>query len=136
MDATEAAAFIKSNHRAVLVTKRQDGGAQTSPITVGIDDEGRAIVSSRETAFKVKNIHRDPAVTMCVFTDNFFGPWVQIEGRAEIIPLPEAMEMLVDYYRRISGEHPDWDDYRAAMERDRRVVIRVPIERAGPERSG
>jgi PPOX class probable F420-dependent enzyme len=136
MEPTDAARFISQNHRAVLVTRRRDGGTQTSPITVGIDDEGRVEISSRETALKVKNLRRDPYAVVCVMNDNFFGEWVQVEGRAEIVPLPEAMELLVEYYRRISGEHPDWDDYRAAMERDRRVIVRFEIERAGPTTSG
>jgi PPOX class probable F420-dependent enzyme len=136
MDPEKAREFVESNHRAVLITRRRNGELQTSPVTVGIDDEGRAEISSREAAFKVKNLRRDPKATLCVFTDRFFGEWVQIEGRAEIVSLPEAMEGLVDYYRRIAGEHPDWDDYRAAMENQRRVLIRIEIERAGPDRRG
>jgi PPOX class probable F420-dependent enzyme len=136
MDIVAARDFIAENHRAVLITKRADGGVQSSPITVGTDDDGHATMSSRQTAYKVKNIRRDPHVTICAFTDNFFGQWVQIEGRAEIVELPEAMELLVDYYRRISGEHPDWDDYRRAMEKDQRVLVRIHIERAGPDRQG
>ena len=136
MDIEESRRFIADNHRAVLVTKKRDGSTQTSPITIGVDDEGRAVISSRETAYKVKNLQRDPYATVCVFTDNFFGPWAQIEGTAEIVHLPEAMELLVDYYRRISGEHPDWDEYRSVMERDKRVIIRFEIEKAGPTRSG
>ena len=136
MDLDEARAFLKENHHAVLITKRMDGGLQTSPITIGVDDEGRAEVSSRETAYKVKNLRRDPYAVVCVFTDGFFGQFVQIEGPVEIVELPEAMEGLVEYYRRISGEHPDWDDYRRAMEKDRRVLVRIDIQRAGPDRQG
>ena len=136
MDATGAAEFVATNHRAVLVTRHADGRLQTSPVTVGVDDQDRVVISSRETAYKVKNLERDPRATVCVMNDNFFGAWVQVEGHAEIVALPEAMDLLIDYYRRISGEHPDWDDYRAAMERDRRVIIRIPIERAGPTASG
>lgn len=136
MRAEEALQFVADNHRAVLVTHRRDGGLQTSPITVGTDDDGFVVISSRETAYKVRNLERDPRATICVFTDRFFGPWVQVEGRAELVRLPEAMEGLVDYYRRISGEHPDWDDYRRAMVEDRRVLIKVSVERAGPTRQG
>lgn len=136
MDVQEAVRFISGNHRGVLMTHRKDGGIQSSPVTPGVDDEGRVTISSRETAYKVKNLRRDGRATLCVFTDNFYGPWVQVEGDVEIVSLPEAMELLVDYYRRISGEHPDWDDYRTAMERDRRVVIRFEITRAGPDREG
>jgi PPOX class probable F420-dependent enzyme len=132
----EVRAFVASNHRAVLVTRRPSGGVQTSPVTVGVDAEGKVVISSTETTYKTRNLRRDPTATLCVFTDAFFGPWVQIEGIAEIVSLPEAMERLVDYYRRIRGEHPDWDDYRRAMERDRRVLIRIPIERVGPARHG
>ena len=136
MTPDEARAFVAANHYAVLVTRRSDGGVQTSPVTVGIDGEGMAVVSSRETAYKVRNLRRDPSATLCVFSSAFYGRWAQIEGTALIVSLPEAMEPLVDYYRRISGEHPDWDDYRRAMERERRVLIRVPLERVGPSRSG
>ena len=85
---------------------------------------------------KVKHLRRDPRVALTVFTDGFFGPWVQVEGTAEIVDLPEAMQLLVDYYREVSGEHPDWDDYRAAMQREQRVIVRFAIERAGPNVSG
>ena len=134
--AHEALDFIRQNHRAVLVTRRRDGRPQVSPITAAVDDDGYVIISSRETAVKVKNLRREPEATLCAFTDQFYGAWVFVAGNAEIISLPDAMERLVDYYRRISGEHPDWDDYRAAMERDRRVLIRITVERAGPNLSG
>jgi PPOX class probable F420-dependent enzyme len=135
MTPEEARAFVAGNHRAVLVTRRREGGLQTSPVTVGADDEG-VVISSRQTAYKTRNIRRDPNVTLCVFTDAFFGPWIQIEGRAELVSLPEAMEGLVEYYRRIRGEHPDWDEYRRAMEADDRVLIRVSILGVGPVREG
>ena len=85
---------------------------------------------------KTKNVERDPRVSICVMSDEFFGQWVQIDGTVELVRRPEAVELLVDYYRRVSGEHPDWDDYRAAMDRDHRLVLRVTIERAGPDRAG
>jgi PPOX class probable F420-dependent enzyme len=97
---------------------------------------GRAIISSQETTAKVRNLRRDPRATLCVFVEAFRGPWVQIEGTAEIVTLPDAMEPLLDYYRRLAGEHPDWDDYRRAMMADRRALIRITIERAGPDRQG
>lgn len=136
MNRDEALAFIRDNHRGVLVTRRSSGGLQTSPITIGVDDDGHAVISSRETAYKVRNLRRDPSATVCVFTDRFFGPWVQIEGRAQMISLPDAMESLVEYYRAIRGEHPDWDEYRSVMEKEQRLLIRIPIEEAGPEKSG
>jgi PPOX class probable F420-dependent enzyme len=136
MDIATAQQFLRENDHAVLATWRRDGRLQMSPITVGLDATGRAIFSSRETAYKVRNLRRDPRASLCVFMKKFVGPWVQIEGTAEVVTLPEAMEPLVDYYRRLAGEHPDWDDYRRAMIRDRRALIRITIERAGPERQG
>lgn len=136
VDINEARQFLIDHHRAVLATRRRSGDPQMSPVTVAVDDEGRVLISSRETAMKTKNVERDARVSICVIPDAFFGSWIQIHGTTEIIRLPEAMDLLVDYYRRVSGEHPDWDDYRSAMERDRRVVLRVDIERAGPDSSG
>ncbi len=136
MDIGDALDFIRSNHRGVLLTNRAGGGPQLSPITAGVDDEGRVEISSRETAYKVRNLRRDPRASVCMFVDAFYGRWVQVDGLAEIVALPEAMEPLVAYYRRISGEHPDWDDYRSAMAAERRVLIKVAVERAGPDRSG
>ncbi len=119
-----------------MVTHHADGRPQTSPVLCAVDDMGRIIVSTRETAVKTKNLLRNPHVTFCVITDAFFGAWTQVDGEAEVIHLPEAMEPLVDYYRKLSGEHSDWDDYRAAMERDRRVLVRVAITHAGPDFQG
>jgi PPOX class probable F420-dependent enzyme len=135
MTPEEARDFAARNHRAVLITRKQDGGLQTSPVTVGVDDDG-VVISSRQTAYKTRNVRRDPSVTLCVFTDAFFGPWIQIDGRAELVSLPEAMHGLVDYYRRIRGEHPDWDEYRRAMEADERVLIKVSILAVGPVKQG
>ena len=136
MDPERAREFIRHNHRAVMATYHADGRPQLSPVTVGIDDAGRVVVSTREPAVKVRNLDRDPRVSLCVMNDRYFGEWVLVEGTAEIVRLPEAMEPLVDYYRRISGEHPDWDDYRAAMKRDRRVAVRITVTRAGPDIHG
>jgi PPOX class probable F420-dependent enzyme len=136
MDPQRVREFLRAHHHAVLATNRRDGRPQLSPVTAGVDDEGRVIVSTRETAIKTRNLARDPRASVCVLSDGFFGEWVQAEGTAEIVHLPEAMEFLVDYYRRISGEHPDWDDYRAAMRREQRVLVRITIARAGPDASG
>lgn len=136
MDVTEALTFIATHHRAVLCTRRADASPQLSPVVAGVDAEGRVVVSSRETAYKVRNLRRDPRASLCVITDGFFGPWVQVDGTAEVVSLPDAMEGLVDYYRAVAGEHPDWDDYRTAMVRERRVLVRITVERAGPDRSG
>jgi PPOX class probable F420-dependent enzyme len=132
----DALAFVRENHDAILLTYRHDGSPQLSPITCNVDPGGRIVVSTRETALKTKNMRRDPHVSLCVITHGFFGSWIQVDGTAEIVPLPEAMDMLVDYYRSLRGEHPDWDDYRAAMVRDQRVMVRITPERAGPDRSG
>jgi PPOX class probable F420-dependent enzyme len=134
--ADDARKFVSENHRAVLITRRLDNGLQTSPITVGVDAEGKVVISTREGAYKTRNLRGNPRATLCVMNDRFFGSWMQIEGTAEIISLPEAMDALVDYYRRIAGEHPDWDEYRRAMKEQRRVLLRITIERVGPTRSG
>jgi PPOX class probable F420-dependent enzyme len=136
MDIDRALEFVRNHHRAVVTTYFPDGRAQLSPVTVGVDAAGHVVISTRETATKTRNLATDPRVVLCVLTEAFFGPWVLIEGRAEVIHLPEAMELLVDYYRGISGEHPDWDEYRAAMQRDQRVLVRVSITRAGPDWHG
>ena len=136
MDISSAVDFARTNHRAVLSTFRRDGNPQLTPVAVGVDDSGAVVISSRQTAAKVKNAQRDPRVSLCIMNDGFYGEWGSVEGTAEIVELPEAMELLVDYYRTASGEHPDWDDYRAAMERDQRVIVRFEIERAGPTVEG
>ena len=136
MDADGAREFLRANHRAVLATGRSDGRPQLSPVLVALDADGRVIISTRETALKVRNVRRDPRVSAAVFTDGFFDDWVQVEGDAQVVSLPEAMDGLIDYYRQFAGEHPDWDDYRAAMVRDRRCLIRFAIDRAGPNVSG
>jgi len=136
MDIEAARQFVREHHRAVLATRRADGGPQLSPVLVGVDAAGRVMISTRETALKTRNMRRDPHVSVCVMSDSFFGPWVQIEGLATLLSLPEAMEELVDYYRRVTGEHPNWDEYRQAMEKEQRVLVRITIDRAGPDRSG
>lgn len=136
MELEEAREFIRRNHRAVMATRHHDGSLQLTPMLVGIDERGRAVVSTRETAYKTRNLRRDPWTSLCVFTDGFFGSWVQVEGTAEVLALPDAMEHLVDYYRRVAGEHDDWDEYRRAMERERRVLVRITLEGAGPDRQG
>lgn len=136
MESETARAFVRTHHRAILATRGTRGKIQMSPVTAGVDEAGRIVISTRETAYKVRNLRRDPRVSLCVVTDAFFGPWIQIDGTAEIVPLPEAMEPLVAYYRQVSGEHPDWADYRRAMEQERRVLLRITIDRAGPDHSG
>ncbi len=136
MDLDPARDFLRTHHRAVLATTRRDGQPQLSPVLAAIDGEGRVLISTRETAVKTRNLRRDPNASLCAFSDGFFGEWIQVEGTAEVISLPAAMDLLVAYYRAVAGEHPDWADYRAAMERDRRVIVRISITRAGPDISG
>lgn len=125
--------FVAANPRGVLTTYRRDGRAQMSPVTPGVDAEGRIIVSVTEDRAKTKNARRDPRVALCVFSEGFYGPWVQVEGQAEFADGPDRIDALVDYYRTVSGEHPDWGEYRAAMVRDRRVLLRFDIVRvSGP----
>jgi PPOX class probable F420-dependent enzyme len=136
MDPNKAREFIKENHHAVLMTYRRSGKPQLSPVIVGLDGEGRAIISTRETAYKIRNLRRDPRASVCVFVDEFFGEWIQIDGSAKIVSLPEAMEPLVDYYKRTWGEHKDWEEYRQAMRDEKRVLLRINIEHAGPDKRG
>ncbi|HYY81877.1 MAG TPA: PPOX class F420-dependent oxidoreductase [Actinomycetes bacterium] len=136
MGPDDAREFVAGNHRAVLITRRSGGGLQTSPVLVGVDGEGMLVISTREGAYKTRNLRRDPTAVLCVLNDGFFGSWLQVEGTAQVVSLPEAMDGLVDYYRGISGEHPDWDDYRRAMRQQRRVLLRIAIDRVGPTRSG
>jgi PPOX class probable F420-dependent enzyme len=136
MDPDVARKFLHDHHHAVLATFRGHGRPQMSPVTVAVDADGYVLVSTRETAVKTKNVRKDPRVSLCVLSDTFYGAWTQIDGLAVVVSLPEAMELLVDYYRIAAGEHPDWDEYRSAMDRERRVVLRIAIERAGPDVSG
>jgi PPOX class probable F420-dependent enzyme len=135
MEPAAALDFIAHNHRAVLATARADGNPQLSLVAAGVDDD-KVLVSTRETAIKTKNLRRRPRASLIVFTDNFYGNSVQVEGSVEVVSLPDAMEGLVAYYRQISGEHPDWDEYRSAMAQEQRVLLRITVERAGPDRAG
>ncbi len=136
MTPDEARAFLRDNHQAVLATFRRDGRPQLSPVGAGIDDEGRVEISSRETAMKVKNLRRDPRISLCLLGPHWYAQWGQVEGIAEIVAPPEALDLLVGYYRRIAGEHPDWDEYRQAMIDEKRVLVRFAIDRAGPTVEG
>lgn len=132
MDLAEALAFVSVNHRGILSTTRRDGHPAMTPVSAAVDGDDKVVVSTRETALKVHNIRRDPYVSLVVVQDEFFGSWTQVEGNASILELPDAMEPLVEYYRSVAGEHSDWDDYRRAMVRDRRVLLRIDVERVGP----
>lgn len=128
--------FLRSRHHAVLITRRSSGELQSSPVTCGLDAEGRLTVATYPQRAKVANIRRDPAVSVCVLSDDFNGPYVHLDGTAEIVDLPEAVEPLVDYFRSIAGEHSDWDEYRAAMVRQGKCLIRVTIDGWGPVATG
>lgn len=132
----ELLAFVRDRHDAVLVTVREDGRPQVSPVTLGVDDGDRLVVASYPSRAKSKNLRRDPAATVCVLSDDFGGPWVQIDGQAEVIDVPAAVEPLVTYYRNIAGDHPDWDEYRHAMVEQGKCIIRITIERWGPIATG
>ena len=128
--------FLSRRHRAILVTTRRAGDPQISPVTCGVDTQGRLVVSSYPTRAKVVNIRRDPRASACVLSEEWDGPWVQLDGRAEVLELPAALDGLVGYYRSIAGEHPDWDEYRDAMTRQGKCLIRLTIERWGPVATG
>jgi PPOX class probable F420-dependent enzyme len=128
--------FLRPRHHAVLLTTRRDGRPQSSPNTCGLDAEGRIVISTYPERAKVHNIRRDPRVSVCVLSDEWNGPWVQVDGTAEVIDLPDALEPLVGYFRSISGEHPDWDEYRKAMQDQGKSLIRITIDRWRPIATG
>jgi PPOX class probable F420-dependent enzyme len=136
MDVGEALEFLKGNHRAILATRRRDGRPQLSPVVEAVGVDGRILISTRAPAIKAINITRDPSVSICVMADKFFGKWVQIDGTASVIPLPEAMPLLRSTYVQIAGEHPDWDEFERDMVAERRVIIAIQPERAGPDVAG
>jgi PPOX class probable F420-dependent enzyme len=136
VDRAALLSFLRPRHHALLLTRRQSGGVQLSPVTCGVDGEGRIVVSTYPQRAKVVNTRRDPAVSLCVLSDEWDGPWVQVDGTAEVLDLPEALEPLVDYYRAISGEHPDWNEYREAMTRQGKSLLRVTIDEWGPIATG
>jgi PPOX class probable F420-dependent enzyme len=136
MDIADAVDVVRQQHHAVLATTRADGTPQMSPVGVTADEAGRLLISSRATAYKTRNLRRDPRAWVCVLPDAFYGRWIQVEGEVEIVELPDAMDLLIDYYRRISGEHPDWDEYRQAMVAEQRVMLLIRPTRAGPDVQG
>ena len=135
-DHDELMEFVRPRHRALLVTTRRDGAPQLSPVTCGLDDEGRLLVSTYPERAKTHNARRDSRVSVCVLSDEWDGPYVQVDGEAEVLDLPDALEPLVDYFRVIAGEHPDWDEYREAMQRQGKSLIRITPTRWGPIATG
>jgi PPOX class probable F420-dependent enzyme len=128
--------FVAPRHHGILATFRTDGRPQMSPVSMGLDSDGRVVVSTYPQRAKVRNLRRDARVSMCVLSDDFDGPWVQLDGIAEVLDLPDALDPLVEYFRSISGEHPDWDEYRQAMQRQGKSLIRITLERWGPIATG
>ncbi|MET1000945.1 MAG: PPOX class F420-dependent oxidoreductase [Acidimicrobiia bacterium] len=128
--------FVRPRHHVIFTTTRADGSRQSSPVTAGIDGDGRLVVATYPSRAKARNLRRNSIASACVLSDEWNGPWVQLDGSAEVLDLPDALEPLVDYYRGISGEHPDWDEYRAAMQRQGKCLIRMRIERWGPISTG
>jgi PPOX class probable F420-dependent enzyme len=128
--------FIRPRHKMVLTTFRADGSLQSSPVSGGVDEQGRVVIASYPGRAKSVNIRRTPKASLVVLSDEFNGAYVQIDGDAEVIDLPEAVELLVDYFRVIAGEHPDWQDYRRAMVEQGKCLIRVTPRRWGPVATG
>jgi PPOX class probable F420-dependent enzyme len=128
--------FARPRHHAILITSRADGTPQASPVTCGVDGEGRVVISTYPERAKAANARRTGTASVVVLSDDFGGPWIQIDGDAQVLDMPEALEPLVEYYRSISGEHPDWDDYRAAMRRQGKSLIAVTPRRWGPIATG
>ena len=136
VDRTDLEAFIHHRHRGVLLTTKQDGRPQSSLVTMGLDSEGRIVVSTYPERAKVHNLRRDPRASIVVMSDEFNGEWVQVDGTSEVIDIPDSIEPLVEYFRVISGEHSDWDEYREAMIGQGKTIIRVTIEQWGPIATG
>jgi PPOX class probable F420-dependent enzyme len=128
--------FLRPRHRAILQTERSDGTPQLSPVTCGVDEQGRVVIATYPQRAKVRNARRTGRVSLCVLSDEWNGPWVQVDGAAEVLDLPDSVEPLVDYFRSISGEHPDWDEYRDAMRKQGKSLIRVTVDRWGPVATG
>ena len=128
--------FLRPRHRGLLATTRSDGRPQLSPVTCGVDSDGRIVVSTYPQRAKARNARRDANVSICVLSDEWDGPYVQVDGQAEVLDMPDAVDGLVEYFRCISGEHPDWDEYRAAMVRQDKTLLRISIERWGPIATG
>jgi PPOX class probable F420-dependent enzyme len=128
--------FVRPRHRMVLTTFRVDGTLQSSPVSAGVDGDGRIVIASYPKRAKSANIRRTPRASVTVLSDEFNGPYVQVDGDAEVIELPDAVEPLVDYFRSISGEHSDWDEYRQAMVDQGKCLIRITPQRWGPVATG
>jgi PPOX class probable F420-dependent enzyme len=136
VSAGELLEFIRPRHRAIVITMRRDGRPQASPVTCGVDPQGRIVVATYPERAKAVNARRDPRVSVLFLSDDFGGEWVQVDGTAEVLDVPDAVEPLVEYYRSVAGEHPDWDEYRQAMADQGKSLLRVTPQRWGPVASG
>ncbi|UFU02804.1 PPOX class F420-dependent oxidoreductase [Ruania suaedae] len=136
VERAELEEFLRPRHRAIVMTLRSDGGPQLSPVSCGLDEQGRLVVSTYPDRAKANNVRARETVAACVLSDDWDGPWVQVEGSGEIIDLPDSVEPLVDYYRAVAGEHPDWEEYREAMVRQGKSLLRLTITRWGPIATG
>ena len=132
----ELEGFLRDRHRGTLVTYRKSGGLQMSPVSCGLDSDGRIVVSTYPQRAKVANLRRDARVSMVVHSEDWDGPYVQVDGTAEVLDMPEALDPLVEYFRSIAGEHPDWEEYREAMHRQGKSLVRVTVEHWGPIATG
>ncbi len=128
--------FIRPRHRMILTTYRAGDALQSSPVTGGVDAQGRIVVATYPQRAKSANIRRRPRASLVVLSDEFNGPYVQIDGAAEVVDLPDAVEPLVEYFRSVAGEHPDWQEYRQAMRDQGKCLIRVTPQRWGPVATG
>ena len=128
--------FVRPRHHGILLTARSDGTPQASPVTCGVDPKGRLVISTYPERAKTSNVRRSGTASLVILSDDFGGPWVQVDGAAEVLDMPDAIEPLVDYFRGISGEHPDWDEYREAMLRQNKSLIRITPTRWGPVATG
>jgi PPOX class probable F420-dependent enzyme len=134
MEIADAQKFLQENHRACIAVRQEDGWPQMTFVTPAIDSQGRIIVTSRGSTYKVKHLRRDPRVSMLIFGEQFSGSkFVQIHGTAEILEQPAAMDVLIDWYKRVRGEHKNWEEYKQRMADEKRVIIRVAIEKVGPQ---
>jgi PPOX class probable F420-dependent enzyme len=132
----ELTEFLRPRHHVILLTPRNDGGWQGSPVTSGVDAEGRIVISTYPERAKAANVARHGKAAVVVLSDDFDGAWVQVEGDAELLTLPEALDPLVEYFRSISGEHPDWAEYREAMSTQGKALIRITPTRWSPIATG
>jgi PPOX class probable F420-dependent enzyme len=136
VDLNDLLGFIHPRHSMILLTRRRDGSAQLSPVTAGVDEDGRIVIATYPERAKVANLRRSADCSVLVLSDEFNGPWVQVDGDAEVLDLPDALEPLVGYFRCISGEHSDWDEYRQAMRDQGKCLIRITPTRWGPIATG